>query len=66
MMNVGKITNINNKKYTGADVLRAAQAEMRKQMEAMQGRPLTQKETAKIDQVATGLSFDVLKRMGVV
>jgi hypothetical protein len=57
---------VEQKKYSGKDVLLAAREMMKKELEQMQGRPLTDKENAKMDQVASGLSYEVLKDMGVV
>lgn len=54
------------KKYTGKDLLEATRSMMKSEIEQMQGRPLTKNEEVKINQVASGLSYQVLKDMGVL
>lgn len=54
-----------NKTYTGKDVLLEAQRAMRRELEALQGRPLTKRENEQLDRVAQSLTVDALKNMGI-
>lgn len=51
--------------YTGKDVLLETQRAMRRELEALQGRPLTKKENDQLNRVAQGLTVDALKNMGI-
>jgi len=52
------------KTYTGKDVLLETQRAMRRELEALQGRPLTKRENEQLDRVAQSLTVDALKNMG--
>lgn len=54
-----------SKTYTAKDVLLEAQKAMRRELESMQGRPLTKKENDQLDRVAQSLTVDTLKNMGI-
>jgi len=54
-----------SKTYTGKDVLLEAQRAMRRELEALQGRPLTKRENEQLDRVAQSLTVDALKNMGI-
>lgn len=64
---VSKIHPINShKKFSGADVREAASKMLAQELTAMKNAPLTPAEQRQVDLMATNISYETLREMGLV
>ncbi|MFC1496444.1 hypothetical protein ACFL52_03415 [Candidatus Margulisiibacteriota bacterium] len=63
---MGKVNKTGSeKKYSGADVYKAAMAELRKEMVELKGKPLNNVEETKMKRLGGILTHEALKEIGV-
>lgn len=64
---VSKVNSVNShKRYSGADLREAASRMLAKELSSMKKAPLTPAEQRQVDLMATNISFETLKDMGIV